>query len=209
MVLHSGIQIKKKFFILLFHSFAVSLQSIRLLIMIDIITVAQTKAFARQDGAFLALLWIVAFFCTLFIPEGSFGRLLTLSTPFFVMWRLISFRDYALEGVISYRKALYYSVFTFLYASFIFAVIQFIYFRFFDNGQFMSFLNSVAMNVIQTYKEQGVDMRNSIYANISPLQQLSPLNLAFVLMIQNIILGFIMSVGIAFIGRIIKRKQKI
>jgi hypothetical protein len=62
MVLHSGIQIKKKFFILLFHSFAVSLQSIRLLIMIDIITVAQTKAFARQDGAFLALLWIVAFF---------------------------------------------------------------------------------------------------------------------------------------------------
>ena len=152
--------------------------------MIDIITVAQTKAFARQDGAFLALLWIVAFFCTLFIPEGSFGRLLTLSTPFFVMWRLISFRDYALEGVISYRKALYYSVFTFLYASFIFAVIQFIYFRF-------------------------VDMRNSIYANISPLQQLSPLNLAFVLMIQNIILGFIMSVGIAFIGRIIKRKQKI
>ena len=73
----------------------------------------------------------------------------------------------------------------------------------------MSFLNSVAMNVIQTYKEQGVDMRNSIYANISPLQQLSPLNLAFVLMIQNIILGIIMSVGIAFIGRIIKRKQKI
>ena len=73
----------------------------------------------------------------------------------------------------------------------------------------MSFLNSVAMNVIQTYKEQGVDMRNSIYANISPLQQLSPLNLAFVLMIQNIILGFIMSIGIAFIGRIIKRKQKI
>jgi hypothetical protein len=177
--------------------------------MIDIVTVAQTKAFARQDGAFLALLWIVAFFCTLFIPGGSLGRLLTISTPFFVMWRMVKFRDYALEGVISYRKALYYCVFTFLYASFIFAVVQFVYFRFFDNGQFMSFVNTTAMGVIQAYKEQGIDIEKSIYTNTAPLQQLSPLNLAFIFMIQNVILGVIMSIAIAFIGRIIKRKQKI
>lgn len=177
--------------------------------MIDIITVAQTKAFARQDGALLALLWIAAFFCTLFIPGGSLGRILTLSTPLFVFWRLLSFRDYALEGIISYRKALYYCVFTFFYASFIFAVIQFIYFRFFDSGQFMGLINTTALSVISTYKEKGIDVEKDILTSIEPMMQLSPLNLAFIFMIQNVIIGFIISIFLAFLGKVIKRKQNI
>ena len=166
--------------------------------MIDIITVAQTKAFARQDGALLALLWIAAFFCTLFIPGGSLGRILTLSTPLFVFWRLLSFRDYALEGIISYRKALYYCVFTFFYASFIF-----------DSGQFMGLINTTALSVISTYKEKGIDVEKDILASIEPMMQLSPLNLSFIFMIQNVIIGFIISIFLAFLGKVIKRKQNI
>ena len=65
----------------------------------------QLKAFARQDGALLALLWVATF---LLYIIGVSNQLLGLAafflmcyTPFFVGERLGKFRDYGREGVIS------------------------------------------------------------------------------------------------------------
>ena len=50
----------------------------------------QTRAFARQDGAILGLVWIVSFAFTMLAvkPDQSFlgliGNLLLISTPFVV-----------------------------------------------------------------------------------------------------------------------------
>ena len=78
--------------------------------MINSQSLRQAQAFARQDGALLGLLWCVAFASSLYMPQSSIGGLLTLATPIFMIWRLIVFRNYALEGRISYRRAFYYCV---------------------------------------------------------------------------------------------------
>ena len=74
----------------------------------------QLKAFARQDGAILALVWIVSFLFTVKLPQSMAGNVLTLSTPLVVAWRLRAFRNNALDGEISYRRALAYSWYTFV-----------------------------------------------------------------------------------------------
>ena len=66
--------------------------------------IMQVKAFARQDGAFLSLLWIASFACIVFATGSSIGNLLMIATPFFVGWRLISFREDALDGIIAFRR---------------------------------------------------------------------------------------------------------
>ena len=90
--------------------------------MINVISLIQLKAFARQDGFLLFLLWIASFALIVHDPASSWGSLLAMATPFFVGWLLVKFRDYALQGVISFRRALAFSVFTFFYASMLFAV---------------------------------------------------------------------------------------
>ena len=73
----------------------------------------------------------------------------------------------------------------------------------------MGLINTTALSVISTYKEKGIDVEKDILASIEPMMQQSPLNLAFIFMIQNVIIGFIISIFLAFLGKVIKRKQNI
>ena len=66
----------------------------------------QLKAFARQDGAIVALTWTASFALTLLSSQTPYGSLLAIATPFIIGWRLIKFRNYALDGIISFRRAL-------------------------------------------------------------------------------------------------------
>ena len=98
----------------------------------------QLKAFARQDGALLALLWVATF---LLYIIGVSNQLLGLAafflmcyTPFFVGERLGKFRDYGREGVISFRRGYAYTVFVFFYGGVLFAIAQYLYFAFMDHG---------------------------------------------------------------------------
>ena len=57
---------------------------------IDTGKIKQTKAFARQDGTLLGIVWVASFVCTMLAAEpeyqmlGLFSHLLILSTPFVV-----------------------------------------------------------------------------------------------------------------------------
>jgi hypothetical protein len=164
--------------------------------MINISAINQTKAFARQDGALLALLWISAFAFTIFAPQSSLGGLLALSTPFIVVWRMISFRNYALEGQMSYRRALVYCMYTFFYSSLIFGVAQFIYFRFFDDGRFFGIVNSMAMTTQAVYKQNGIDTKE-IKDAMTLINSMSPLELSFIIMMYNLIIGWLCSIFLA------------
>ena len=64
--------------------------------MIKIEDLVQLKAFARQDGAILCLLWFVSFLAIMYMPESGLGNILALLTPILVGWRLCAFRNYAL-----------------------------------------------------------------------------------------------------------------
>ena len=115
----------------------------------------QLKAFARQDGAILALVWIVAFLFTMQLPQSMVGNLLTLSTPFVVAWRLRAFRNNALDGEISYRRALAYSWHTFVYASLIFALAQYLYIRFYDPESLITMMRDSIHSFSAAYQQMG------------------------------------------------------
>ena len=173
--------------------------------MIRIEDFIQVKAFARQDGAFLALLWTLSFAAMMFMPESTIGNLLALATPFFVGWRLCSFRNYALDGAISLRRGYCFSVYTFVYASIIFAVVQFLYFKFLDHGTFFTTLQASATALENAYSQAGVPT-DDLKTTLKLMQELSPINLAFIFMMQNMLTGVIVGLPIAVMCRRTKRQ---
>ena len=107
----------------------------------------QLKAYARQDGFFLALLWIASFvFYIMGLTNQMLGMaaiMLAVATPFFVAGRLRRFRDEGREGVISFRRGYAYTILVFFYGAVLLAVAQFLYFAYFDNGYLLSSFSKI------------------------------------------------------------------
>lgn len=156
----------------------------------------QLKAFARQDGAFLSLVWIASFACVVYAPGMFLGNLFAIATPFFVGWRLIAFRNYALDGVISFRRGYAYCVYTFFYASAIFAVAQFLYFYFMDNGRFISLFSETVEAMIPVYEASGMDTAQ-LNESLQLAQSVTPAEWPMLFLTQNIFIGFIAGLPIA------------
>ncbi|WP_255406440.1 DUF4199 domain-containing protein [Prevotella sp. KH2C16] len=156
----------------------------------------QIRAFARQDGFILALAWIGSFASVLYVPQSVIGSLLAMATPFIVIWRLVRFRNDALDGIISFRRGLVYSWFTFFYASLLFCLAQYVYFRFLDKGLFNSILINATQVMSEVYQTQGIDAKDFTDA-VSVFTSMKPIQLSFVFMMQNIFMGTIMSLPIA------------
>lgn len=158
----------------------------------------QLRAFARQDGALLSLLWIASFASVIYMPLSPFGTLLMIATPFVVGWRLTRFRNHALDGAISFRRGLAYSISTFFHASMIFAMAQCLYFIFFDNGTLLTMFNETMNTMSDIYKSYGMDTA-ALHEDMAQLSELKPVEWAFMFAMQNIIIGAILSLPIAAI----------
>ena len=98
----------------------------------------QLKAYARQDGFFLALLWIASFASYIMGLSNQIlamaAILMAVMSPFFVANRLKKFRDEGREGVISFGRSYAYTIFVFFYGAVLLAVAQYLYFAYLDNG---------------------------------------------------------------------------
>lgn len=168
--------------------------------MINVKSLIQLKAFARQDGALLSLLWISSFAATTLAPASSLGNLLAIATPFFVGWRLTLFRNEALDGAISFRRGYGYVVYTFFYASLIFALAQALYFMYLDNGAFAGMLTEAAATLTPFYKQSGLSQQE-IDATMNMMLSMKPLHWALMFMFQNILIGFCLGAPIALLCR--------
>ena len=163
----------------------------------------QLKAFARQDGALLALLWM--FTSTLYVIGmtnqlmGMAAAMLIFYTPFFVGGRLRKFRDYAREGLISFRRGYAYTVFVFFYAGVLFAVAIYVYLAFMDHGFLMSQMSKVLTSdeAQQTMRQYG--MTEMMNESLSQMSQIRPIDYALDMLTVNISLGFILGVPISLI----------
>ena len=158
--------------------------------MIRIENFIQLKAFARQDAL------IPSFACVVMVPAGALGNLFALATPFIVGWRLSKFRDQALNGVISFRRAFAYGIYTFFYASLVFALVQFAYFRFLDHGAFAQTLTDSIKLLMPMYEQNGLS-KADITQTITQMTMLTPIEWSFIFMMQNIFAGLIISLPIA------------
>lgn len=131
--------------------------------------ITQVRAFARQDGVFLSVLWIVGFLCTMLSVKmpiiAPIGDLAVIATPFFVAYRLKKFRDGALEGVISFRRGLLYTAETFFHAALILGIIQYLYFKFGDINGFLQQWNDSYTIIAKAYnldKMQSQQLKEAI-----------------------------------------------
>ena len=160
----------------------------------------QLRAFAQQDGFFLSLLWIASFFSLIYLPETALSSVLMLATPFFVVWRTNKFRDYALSGKISFRRALLYVFQSFFNASILFALAQILYFTFLDNGMFMSMVNNSVSTLTPVYKAYGVDTKQLTEVT-QMLSSLTSIEFSFIIFLQNVVIGLLLAFPIALVCR--------
>lgn len=168
--------------------------------MINVVNLIQLKAFARQDALLLALLWAASFACIMLLQAGLVGNLLALATPFLLGYRLKAFRNGALGGVISFRRAYAYCAYTFLYASLVFALVQFGYFQFVDKGSFAQLITETMRLVLPIYEQNGMT-KAEIQQSIDMITLITPTQWTFMFMMQNLFFGAIVCLPIALIGK--------
>lgn len=163
----------------------------------------QLKAFARQDGVLLALLWVSSFLLYIMGMSnqilGLAAVILMLYTPFFVGTRLGKFRDYGRDGHISFRRGYAYTVLVFFYGGVLFAVAQYIYFAFMDQGflvsQFSKMMNTVeARQMLQQY-----GMAEMMDESLQQMTATRPIDYALNMLTINISLGFILGIPISLL----------
>ena len=163
----------------------------------------QLKAFARQDGALLSLLWVGGFACYVMGLAnpllGMAAVLLIVVSPFYAAKRLRHFRDYARNGIISFRRGYAYTVMTFFYAGLLLAAAMFVYFNFMDHGyllgQFTTMLNSAeGQQALQMY-----GMKEQMAEGLKELADMRPIDYALNMLTINIMTGCLLGIPIALL----------
>ena len=116
----------------------------------------------------------------------------------FASMRLRRYRDTALGGVISFRRALLFSMLIYFYAALLMAAAQFVYFQFIDHGFMLSQYAEITgtpefKTMLSAYGMRPEDMKLAM----DNLAALRPIDIALQFLSTNIILGLIVSLPIA------------
>ena len=120
--------------------------------------------------------------------------LLTIMVPFVGAWFVKKIRDGVLDGRLGFWQAFLLSTNIYMYASLIAAIVHFIYFRFIDNGFILnSYLESV--NQMQELLGSGEAAANieMLKANVELMGTLSPIQIVFSLLSNNVVFGLFIS----------------
>ncbi len=162
----------------------------------------QLKSYARFDGAVVGGLWILsfAFFIGEFYnPLFSFASLIVgVSSLVVAALRLKRFRDNVLEGVISFSRALLYSMLVYFYAALLMAAAQFVYFQFIDNGFMLSqYAEVTSTPEFKTLLDAYGVKQSEVKMAMDNLAALRPIDIALQFFTTNIIIGFIVSLPIS------------
>ena len=169
----------------------------------------QLKAFARIDGALLAVLWIVSFACYIAgIANPYYGMMamiLMVTTPFFVALRLGKFRDVGRDGIISLMRGWAYAVYVFFYAAILLAIAQYVYFAYIDQGYLIqSFATALSTPEAKQMMEQ-YGLSQTMDESMELMEQLRPIDYALNVLTANIMAGIVLGFPIAALMR---RSQK-
>lgn len=160
----------------------------------------QMKAYARQDGFFLALLWTASFVCYILgITNELLGVLalgLAVMTPFFVAGRLRKFRDEGREGQISFGRGYAYSVFVFFYGAVLLAVVQFLYFAYVDHGYLLSSFSKLLSSDEGRALVNQYGMTQMVEESLSEMANIRPIDYALNILTVNIMIGFVLALPI-------------
>ncbi len=154
----------------------------------------QLQAFARIDGLYLALAWIVSFACYIMGLSSPMLSMLAsvtaIASPFFAGRRLTAFRDHVREGIISFRRGAAYYFLIFFYASMLFALAQYVYLAFLDHGYLVNtYLEVLSSDEAKTmFKAYGVTKRE-LNDMLAQMQQITPVDFVLNVLVMNVLIG--------------------
>ena len=163
--------------------------------------IQQLKRYSLYDGIYLAVLWSASFACLIltdrYQPLSIGFMLAAASTPFFVGWRLKKYRDEGLQGVISFRRAMYYCLRVFFNAALLFSIVQYFYMKYMDCGHLFNMLTSTLMTAEATgmMKQMNLDIEQMRTA----FQSIGATQFALTYFVENLIIGILLSLPISFI----------
>ncbi len=161
----------------------------------------QLKAFARIDGALLAVLWIASFACYIVgLANPFYGILavgLMVATPFFVCRRLGKFRDEGRDGVISLKRGWAYSAYVFFYAAILLALAQYLYFAFMDRGYLLQSLTDLVSSPEAKQALSQYGLQQSMTENLALMGQMRPIDYAVNVLVVNVLMGIVLGLPIA------------
>lgn len=161
----------------------------------------QLKAFARQDGALLSLLWIGSFVCYIqgltYPSLGIAAFLLVVASPFYAANRLRHFRDEAREGIISFGRGYAYTILTFFYAGLLLAAVTYIYFAFIDNGHLLGTFTQILQSEDGRKAMELYGLTQQMDEGLKELASMRPIDYALNILTINITSGIFLGAPIA------------
>ena len=168
----------------------------------------QLKAFARQDGALLALLWIGSLICYiqgLSSPiMGMLAIILIVASPFFAASRLRHFRNNARDGIISFGRGYAYTILIFFYGGLLLAAAIYMYFAFIDGGFLMAKLTEAVHSEEGRQLLQAYGMMEQMNEQLKQLSTMRPIDFALNMLTINIMSGMFLGLPIAAVMQKVK-----
>jgi len=161
----------------------------------------QLKAYARQDGFFLSMLWTASFASYILGITSQLLAMLALAlavmTPFFVAGRLRKFRDEGRDGLISFGRSYAYTIFVFFYGAVLLAVVQFLYFAYIDDGYLLSAFTQAVSSEEGKQLIQQYGMTQAVESSLAEMGSIRPIDYALNILTVNIMIGFVLGVPIS------------
>ena len=168
---------------------------------------------AQMDGLLMSVWRSVCFYMYLYgflSPMLSMASTLsTLMIPFLTGSRLRRYRDSLPGKMISFRRGVAFYVMVFFYASIVFALVQYVYFAFLDNG----YLAEHYCQLMQTdqmkemLKANGIP-KKMVNEMMDEMRNIKPSNFVLSVAWMNLMLGVMASVPFALIHRRTRPKQE-
>ena len=161
------------------------------------------QEYAMRYGTFLGLYWIFKF---IFLPLGVANAacqflflLLTMFGPVLGFIYTRRFRNVYCGGYISFFQAFRFTFFMYLFATILVAAAHYIYFRFIDNGYLLNtYIQLLEQLKPQLQAEAGIQADKFIEA-FNLIASLSPLQLTFQLITQNLFYGVLFALPTALL----------
>lgn len=161
------------------------------------------RASARRDGLLVAAMWVACFACYLLglsVPMLSMvALLLVLFTPVAVARRLGVFRETVGGGSLSFGNGWLLSVLIFLHAALLFALAQYIYFAWMDQGFLVAKIDQMLQEAGTAQALSQYQMTEMVQATVEQLASMRPIDLAFNMLATNVLAGLFLSFPIALV----------
>lgn len=179
-------------------------------------TVSKSRAYAMEYGTFLGIAWSIVFILyatsitknNILLMLLSSGLLILLPIlAFYLSWR---YSAKSLTQSISWIQSWSFVFMMFVYASLLTGAVEFIYFKYLDNGALFQSIKDMAYDEVlfDTYKNAG--MENYVLTlreSIDTILQISTIDLTLSLFNQNIFTGMLLSIPCMIIVKKMNQKS--